>query len=48
MGSEFPVNLDIFEVGVYFVAVFGWSNGTIEELPKASEKVDITGNVTCT
>ena len=46
MGTEFPVKLDIFEVGVYFVAVFGWRNGVIEELPKAFKKVDIKGNST--
>ena len=41
MGTDFPVKLSLSESGNYSVAVFGWSEGTIESFPADVQQVDI-------
>ena len=41
MGTVFPVKLSLSESGNYSVAVFGWSEGTIESFPADVQQVDI-------
>ena len=42
MNTDLPVKLSLSESGNYSVAVFGWSEGTIEPFPADVQQVDIT------